>query len=467
LAASATSARYPERASRPAPGPSDKVVRIGTFNAESYWRPPARVTLPSFQDPSTSELVVAMDELLVPWCRPGSTLFTMLPMHPAQADFLRFIGVDFAPRALFPSVEKWQEAGQPLCAYQVAAGNHTASEWPDFALSPYAVTSSFHALARLRGQAHLWPDPCVVAKVNSKVFSTRLNQSIFPKADIAVIRTLSELQEFAQSLAGRPFLVKDPFGLSGKGHFLVSDAAGLARLQKFLARQQNAGGEIELVAEALVEKIADFSCSCELSRDGGCTFRSVQLLLNHGFSYLGSQPADPAFLATLVRQRYFQTLEPFVRAIHKEGYWGPVCIDSMVLADHRIWPVVEINARESMGIIARSIAEFLREHGVGGLLTFLVFSSRGVPPYEQLLAALESSGLLWKPGRRRGVLPLSSAGLYCASGIAGHAARKGRWYAFLVGENPAERLSLRDRWVSVCAAELGWQVFEHPRGPAS
>jgi hypothetical protein len=461
LPAGATSARYAEHASRLAPGPPGKVVRIGTFNAESYWRPHARVTLPSIHDPSTAELVVAMDELLVPWCHPGSTLFTMLPIHPAQADYLRSIGLAFEPRPLFASIEKWREVGKPPCAYQVAAENQTAPAWPDLALSPYAVTPSFHVLARSRGQSHLWPDPLCVAKVNSKVFSTRLNQSIFPKADIAVIRTLSELQDFATSLSGRPFLVKDPFGLSGKGHFLVSDGAGLARLQKFLSRQQNAGSEIELVAEAFIEKIADFSCSCELSADGRITFRSVQLMFNHGFSYIGSQPADPAFLADLRRQNYFETLEPFLRAVHEEGYWGPVCIDSMLLADNRIWPVVEINARESMGTVARSITDFLSQHGVSGLLTFLAFSSRGVQPYEHLLAALESSSLLWKPGRFRGVLPLSSASLYSASAVENDAARKGRWYAFHVGENPAECLSSRDRWISLCATELGWRVFEH------
>jgi hypothetical protein len=312
----------------------------------------------------------------------------------------------------------------------------------------------------LRGQSHCWPDPPCVAKVNSKVFSTLLNRAAFPEADIAVIRTLSDLQNFAESLSGRPFLVKDPFGLSGKGHYLVSDEAGLVRLLRFLSRQLDAGCEIEFVAEAFLEKIADFSCFCELSADGRVAFRGVQLMLNNGFSYIGSQPADPRFLADLRRQNYFETLEPFLRAVHDQGYWGPVCIDSMLLADKHIWPVVEINARESMGIVARSIANFLSPHGVSGLLTFLVFSSRSVQPYDELLAALANAGLLWKPGRSRGVLPLSSASLYATSSSEGDAMRKGRWYAFLVAANPAECLALRERWISFCTAELDWRVFE-------
>jgi len=460
LASSATSAKYMERASCLVPEASAKLVRIGTFNAESYWRPPARATLPSIHDPSTSDLVVAMDELLVPWGHQGSPLVTMLPMHPAQAHYLRTIGLDFEPRSLFASVERWREAGRPLCAFQIATENRAVSAWPELRLSPYAVTQSFHSLARSRGQSHFWPDPRRVAEVNSKIFSTRLNQSIFPNAEIAIVRTLSELQDFAKSLSGRPFLVKDPFGLSGKGHFLVSDETALARLQKFLSRQLDAGAGVEFVAEILLEKAADFSCFCQLSSDGGVVFRGVQLMLNHGFSYACSQPADPAFLADLDRRNYFEALKPFLRAVHEEGYWGPVCIDSMVLANNRIWPVVEINARESMGTIARSIADFLSDYGVSGLLTFLVFSSRGVQPYEQLLTILESSGLLWKPRRARGVLPLSSASLYSASAGENEAARKGRWYAFLVDENPAGCLSLRDRWISLCASVFGWQIFE-------
>jgi hypothetical protein len=464
LAARATSAKYTEPVSRLAPDPSAKIVRIGTFNAESYWRPSALATQPSIHDSSTAELVVAMDELLVPWGRPGSVLVTMLPVHPAQADYLVAVGLDFELRPLFASIEQWREAGKPLCAYQVAAENHAAAAWPNFPLSPYAVTQSFHALARLRGESHRWPDPLCVAQVNSKVFSTLLNRAAFPEADIVVIRSLSDLQNFAKSLSGRPFLVKDPFGLSGKGHFAVRDDAGLARLLTFLSRQMDAGCEIEFVAEALLEKSADFSCFCELSADGRITFRGVQLMLNNGFSYLGSQPADPGFLADLRRQNYCETLEPFLRAVHDQGYWGPVCIDSMLLADKRIWPVVEINARESMGSVARSIVDFLSEHGVGGLLTFLVFSARGVQPYEELLAALGNAGLLWKPGRSNGVLPLSSASVYATSGADKDAVRKGRWYAFLVAENAAACLALRERWISFCAAELGWQVFKqlHP-----
>jgi hypothetical protein len=456
---SATSAKYMERASCLAPEASARVVRIGTFNAESYWRTPARATLPSIHDPSTSDLVVAMDELLVPWRHQGSSLVTMLPMHPAQAHYLRTIGLDFEPRSLFASVERWREAGRPLCAFQVATENPTASAWPELRLSPYAVTQSFHGLARSRGQSHFWPEPRKVAKVNSKVFSTRLNQSVFPNAKIAIVQTLSELQDFAKSLSGPPFLVKDPFGLSGKGHFLVSDGTALTRLQKFLSRQLDAGAEMEFVAEPLLEKSADFSCFCQLSADGSVVFSGVQLMLNHGFSYAGSQSADPAFLADLDRRNYFEALEPFLRAVHEEGYWGPICIDSMVLADNRIWPVVEINARESMGTIAQSIADFLSDYGVSGLLTFLIFSSRGVQPYEQLLTVLERSVLLWNPQRARGVLPLSSASLYSTSGGENDAARKGRWYAFLVDENRAACLTLRDRWISLCTSVFGWQVF--------
>ncbi len=467
LAVGATSAKYTEYASEGARGPASKVVRIGTFNAELYWRPPNRATLPSFQDPSTPELVAAMDELLVPWCRPGSALVTMMPVHPAQVDYLRAISLDFEPRSLFASVGRWRESGKPVCAYQVAAEKEIAEAWPDLPLSPYAITPSFHGLARSRGQAHLWPDPICVARVNSKVFSTRLNQAIFSKSAIAVIRSLSDLQDFSKSLLDRPFLVKDPFGLSGKGHFLVSDAASLARLQKFLSRQQDTGRQIELVGEALFEKVADFSCFCEISASGHVTFRSVQIMLNHGFSYIGSLPADEAFLTDLGRQNYFETLEPFLRSVHDEGYWGPVCVDSMLLPGNRIWPVVEINARESMGIVARSVADFLKDYGVSGLLTLLAFSSRGVQPYEHLLATLEEARLLWKPGRAHGVLPLSSASLYSASASEHGGERKGRWYGFLVAQNLTECLSLRDRWMSFCASQLGWQVFERAHGQAS
>ena len=436
------------------------VLRVGAFNAESYWRPAGRATLPAVSDPAAADVIVTMDELLVPWRNPGGTLATMLPMEQAQAHHLSKLGVDFKRQPLHGSVEEWRAAGKPACSYEVAAEGlrKGASTWPDIPISPYAITASFGALARCCGQSGRWPEADDVARVNSKVFSTQLNQRFFPQAKVVVIRSLSDLQRFATEISGRPFLLKDPFGVSGKGHFLVKHEASLSRLMKLFAEQIEAGLELEFVAEAFLEKRSDFSCFCEISPRGEARICGVQRMHNNAFSYRGSQPADVEFSGQLQRRGYFEMLEPFLNALYEERYWGPVCIDSMQLADGTLWPVVEINARESMGIVAKSICDFLTLHGTTGLLTFLGLSARTVQPYEQLLAALSRHGMLWHPGQSQGILPLSSASLYVTHDQEKEGLRKGRWYAMLVAKTESEQAALRDRWTSVCAAEFGWQL---------
>jgi hypothetical protein len=134
----------------------------------------------------------------------------------------------------------------------------------------------------------------------------------------------------------------------------------------------------------------------------------------------------------------------------------------MMLADGALWPVVEINARESMGIIANSICGFLASHGVSGVLTSMTISSTQVPPYGELLEALTDAGILWLPGKSKGMIPLTSTSLYVTHNDSSGNLSKSRWYAMLLGATAAEQTAIRDQWLSLCTDTLRWQILESP-----
>lgn len=430
-------------------------IRIGTFNAEAYWTPPGIAALPAVADPAMLRVVATMDELLMPWDTPNATLATILPIHTAQQNWLRELGLQVNFHPLFSSVEEWDNAGAPQCAYSIATAKwHDA---PVGRLAPYAVTPAFQTLAKQHGKHCAWPDAVDVAKINSKSYSTRLNQMLRPEARVCVAQSLSALDDFVSAQAGAAFLLKEPFGVSGKGNYLVKDEANWLRIRSWLLRQEKAGNEIELIAEHLLDKAEDFSCYCEIARNGEITFHGLQRIQNRDFKFFGSTVAERAFEVEMERKNYFQCLKPYLQAMFRDGYWGPVCIDSMLLADGTIWPVVEINARESMGIIGRGIDAFLAGHGAAGMMTFLSFGARSVPDYAALLDELDRHHMLWRPGSRSGVLPLSSASLYVNTPQPDQFA-KARWYVMLVGESPKQRIDLYDRLCSLCSVRLSWQL---------
>ena len=67
----------------------------GTFDAERFWRDPNLAKLPSFHDPEMENIVMAMDELLFPFCEAQDKLITRYRMNVCHKEYLHEIGFKF------------------------------------------------------------------------------------------------------------------------------------------------------------------------------------------------------------------------------------------------------------------------------------------------------------------------------------------------------------------------------------
>ncbi|MFD1906532.1 hypothetical protein ACFSQ7_25010 [Paenibacillus rhizoplanae] len=65
---------------------------------------------------------------------------------------------------------------------------------------------------------------------------------------------------------------------------------------------------------------------------------------------MGSESMEEEERMVLERAGYFDVMIQVANDLFKDGYFGPVCIDSMVLKDGTLVPIVEINARKIYGI---------------------------------------------------------------------------------------------------------------------
>ncbi|WNV85497.1 hypothetical protein [Umezawaea sp. Da 62-37] len=374
-------------------------VRLGTFDAESWWRPADLAALPAVARDGAA--VAGMDELLAGFCLPGDLLVTRGPMDPVLVAGLAEAGVHFgrttADAAAGAPVER-ELTGPVLTRMKGFEG-----------LAPYAVLSDTVALAGRMGWDDL-PDLDAVTLVNSKTWSNEVVRRLGLPGAGRVARTVDDLVAAVSEVDG-PAVVKDPYGVSGRAILEVGTPGVLAAVERVLRKQVAAGKRVELLVQPKFAKRHDFSGHLVVDRGGGWEWLGVQAMTNRGFRHMGSGPAWPGLVD---EDDYRRTLTAVAEAVAETGYHGPVGVDSMVLDDGRVIPVLEVNARHSLGLLTRTLDQRVAHHGLRchlEQLDLVVGPDRGVADLVRALGAAAYRG-----GQDAGVVVLSGSALTAPGG---------------------------------------------------
>jgi hypothetical protein len=409
---------------------------FGPFNAEAAWRDPAAASLPEVKDGQAQRVVEALDEVQFAFCQEGDVLLTAREMIGSHRAYLESLGFHF----------EHARAADPLP--------------PRARASPYAVVPQVEEFCARHGIGGDLPSVKVVRQVNSKAYSHRLATKLSLFGAGRVVGSLDELSAEANALLPRGrLIVKDPFGVSGKGAVVVREQSDLARLLEHLRKQRDAGRFIQLLVQPLYDRVTDFSCHFEVSSAGWHPL-GVQVMDNDGLAFSSVRPAPLELLDTLDARGQWGTMEQVARALAADGYRGPVCVDAMLLRDGTLVPLLEINARKSMGLINLRLQQ-RAPNGLLSHLSVLNLSFRRVVAFDDLLGALRQRQLLYD-GERPGVLPLSGNAVV-VNLLDGPGLRaRGRLYASVMAPNRIEASKLLSA-VEECLVSLGIDV---PRRPA-
>jgi hypothetical protein len=207
------------------------------------------------------------------------------------------------------------------------------------------------------------PPPEVVARVNSKLWSHALETELGVALEGAgVAGTFGELEELvarACPRGGDKWVVKSPYGFAARERVL-GRGPRIEEPQAKWARKALARGE-PLVFQPWLEVVREYGVVIEVARDGG-----VEVL---GFSDVVTNGAGTAFGYTLGRPpsaRRAAELERFAREVggrlRREGYFGPAGLDAIEHA-RGLHPVLEVNARHTMGHVALAVERELKPTG--------------------------------------------------------------------------------------------------------
>ncbi|MFD8546238.1 hypothetical protein [Streptomyces sp. NPDC059649] len=320
-------------------------------------------------------------------------------------------------------------------------------------LAPHGVSAPEEELAARSGIPLAAPPAPLCKAVNSKVYSRRA-------ADAAGLRqprgwaseTLEELDTVMAHAAelcesGVRLMVKEAYGVSGKGIAVVDSRRRLDRLHTVIVRGARAAGSdrAAFVIEELVAKERDLNYQITVGRDGTVRLDFVKEALTEGGVHKGHRFPPDLTPGQLDEIRHAARV--LGKQLASDGFFGVAGIDALVDTDGGVFPVIEINARNNMSTYQARLQEHLLTPGRSALARHYPLRLRRELPFAAVRRLLD--GLLLRAPGEEGLVVNNFATVNAGAGAAPY---QGRLYALLVGA--PERLPALDRAVSEHLAAL-------------
>ncbi|MFJ6695335.1 hypothetical protein ACIQM4_04585 [Streptomyces sp. NPDC091272] len=399
----------------PTPLPEVSKVLFGSQDAERAWEPAPDGVFPPVAVHLSAAVLASADELLVLEGRSGDEV--LCNRRPPAALLRRL-------RALGCAAEVTEVPGDPDTAveHRLAAGALPPGHARGRAPAPYAVVPFTAEAARALGAVGETVPAAVAARVNGKAWSNDFCRTRHLAGVAAAVRTAPELAAAASAIEG-PLVLKSPYGVAGRGASVIRDRRQLASFARRLSqrRDQDTAG---LLVQPYYRRVLDFSAHLDVGRDGRVGVVGFRGMTNRGLAFASSDTLAPEERRRLADDgRYRAVLTDLGTALAAAGYHGPVSVDGLLTDDGLLVPVLDVNARHSMGRYGLSLERLCADRcRVVGLYTAGV--RVGVPyeqAYELISDALAHQGLLWEgtgPGATcltAGTLQQPSGRLYFAA----------------------------------------------------
>ncbi|MGE4256794.1 MAG: hypothetical protein AB7E84_16530 [Xanthobacteraceae bacterium] len=380
-------------------------IIVGSFPAEQSWSEPGAPKLSPFRLPDMATR--SLDEMLFPLCEDEDVLCTRLHRHATMSKYHTSLGFRHVERACT------DDTLDPRETY-VLLGDEMHEAWLARAilsgaqLTPWAVTHESAALFARQG-LRVHPSADIAARVNSKVWSTELRKRTNDRYPCVVTSTWEELLSLGRDYLERygVIVIKEPFGVSGSGTTRVDSERRLLNLIKTLSSREGADNVAQMIVEPFLNRAFDFSTYLDIKPDGRVHRLGVQEILVSGFSWSAIMPMSAEHERSALTPTYFAVVDDACRALFEDGYHGPVCIDSMVLTNDDVVPIIEINARLSVGRVNQHLDKALAAYDCRSYLS-VVRTSLNYNQIDDLFDALRATGALFEVDHNEGILPLTS-----------------------------------------------------------
>ncbi|MFB6932773.1 preATP grasp domain-containing protein [Streptomyces chartreusis] len=433
------------------PAADTPLVFLGNFEVENQWAL-GEPALPRVGAHAGSAVVNRMDEFALLLGGKDDHVVLKTPLDDGYRAYLEGLGLALPTVHVVAGQDPRRTVSEDALADPELLRTLSALAADGARLTAHGISTVEEELAERTGLALAAPDAAICKRVNSKVYSRRLADELgIRQARGWACETLDELAAAVAAAgellaAGRKVVVKDAFGVSGKGIVVLDSDKRLARLHRMAVTQaERAAGEggtvrTALVIEEWVAKRADLNYQFTVSRDGSVHFDFVKELLTENGVHKGHRM--PARLTERQVAEIAATADLLGERLAADGYFGVVGVDAMIDPDDGLYPVVEINARNNMSTYQSVVHEGLAgPEEVAVARHFTVRLTRPLP-FAELREVLDGLLLTERGPRPRGLFVNNYATVNAAAADAGADGFEGRLYGVLVAASDAEVAAL-------------------------
>lgn len=201
----------------------------------------------------------------------------------------------------------------------------------------------------------------IVKRVNSKLFSFKIEQELGVLMEgAATASSFEELQEViragSQGSSDKKWVIKSHYGFAARDRVLGRGSV-LDQASEVWVKKKFEKGET-LIFQPWLEVLREYGVTMEIGESGSLQIVGISDLQTNGagtgVGYLLARPIDNIRLGQLK-----EIAEEVGRRVFAEGYFGPIGFDAL---EHTrgLHPLLEINARYTMGFVALAVERELR-----------------------------------------------------------------------------------------------------------
>lgn len=414
---------------------ADDFVVCSTFESESFLRDLDLARLPAISDKSITKIIMKMDEIFFTFCKHGDVLLTRNKMSEAFTDYIASSGFVFFHNSIDVADSREDNTFYQKSIFQLLYENNHPNYFYSLIgknrkMNSFAAVPYIDNFCMKYGIEYNGPSIEALKRANSKVYSTMIRDMIGVKNYGSVVRSLGELKSTAlELLSSGPILIKDAFGVAGKGSIQINHESILVRICDYLQKQEKESKRIEFIVEPFLQKSVDFSCQLFISPAGSVDIISLHKMNNIGLTFNAIYSIDEELKNKLYGSSYFSYILSIGKILFHDGYHGNVCIDSMILKDGEIVPIVEINARMSMSNIKLKLDKHFNSELNNSILTYYSLSCNQDASFETLLDMFNKKSILLSGSERDGMMLLNANSFEANRNI--HVKYKSRLYVYL------------------------------------
>lgn len=391
--------------------PASRLVFLGNFEVEKEWARGAH-RLPRSSLDFSAATVNRMEEMGIFLADDHDLLLLKEPPDPEYLAYLSDFKVGGA-EILHPAhTDRAQRITEGvLASAELIDGLRARADGRTY-LAPLGVSASEEELSQHTTLPLAFPAAAVARAVNSKVFGralvTRCGLRAVPGASCHTVQQVSDALEL-HLRPGSRVVVKEAWGVSGRGMVVLDDHTAAGRLLRLLARR---APEVDVVIERWIDKAADLNYQFTVGRNGDVEFDTVKAAVVEAGVHRGHRwPIDlsPAVLAEI---QHAANIIGADLAAHR--YWGPVGVDAILARDGVLYPCLEINARFNMAHYQNCVADRIMQPGGAAEAAYTTVHLDAPRSFGDFVAPIED--LLLRPDGTRGVMITNFATVNASAG---------------------------------------------------